>query len=311
MLALNDKSTYPIDEKQVTTWEELYPSVDVRQELGVQVALHCGESSVLDSDQLAWALAIVISQPKDYQSNLAEQDFIRQAFKCLFDTQETVGTWRHYAPLFHYPRVGNAYCYVFETFTTLLTLVLKPEADFLQGVLKNYSPELIRLWEYAKSTQSEIWTSSGKKGYAWSSGHRIQPKLESWATASVFSYAQALRKLLGIWTREEALKSLNLKPGFTTTEEAIAKLARLANTWTHSDLGDLLASMFVNPLLTANRREDCDPDEPLIEKDAVSFRDPFWTAWNRQNLVSERYCWSNRLEIYRTSSQSFRVRGTS
>ena len=144
-----------------------------RQQLGFQVSLHSGKSSVLDSDQLAWSLAILISRPEDFRSRLPEQDFIRQAFKCLFDTQEKVGTWRHYAPLFHYPNVGNAYCYVFESFTTLLTLVLKPEADFLRIVLRDYAPRLIELWRYAVSTQSEIKSASGKVtrlAYGWSSG---------------------------------------------------------------------------------------------------------------------------------------------
>jgi hypothetical protein len=91
-------------EEQMRLW--------ARQQLGVQVALHAGKSSKLDSDQLAWSLAILVTEPSKYESNLVEQDLIRQAFKCLFGTQEPIGTWRHYEPLFHYPNVGNAYCYV-------------------------------------------------------------------------------------------------------------------------------------------------------------------------------------------------------
>src|SRR5262249_3503809 len=153
-------------------------------------------SSVLDSDQLAWSLAIYISDPANYVSNLAGQDFLRQALKCLFSTQESVGTWRHYAPLFHYPHAGNAYCYVFETFSAILLEALKPKAEFVRSSLKEYFPQLIRLWQYATSTQAK--TASG--GLAWSSGHRIKPGRESWATASVFEFAQALRRLVGIWT---------------------------------------------------------------------------------------------------------------
>jgi ATPase family associated with various cellular activities (AAA) len=255
-----------------------------RQQLGLQVALHSGNSSVLDSDQLAWSLAIIVSRPRDYQSNLSEQDFIRQAFKCLFQTQEKVGTWRHYAPLFHYPSVGNAYCYVFETFTTLLTLVLKPEAGFLREVLREYAPRLIDLWQYSRSTKTEISTKSDKStkaeistnsdqapktGYGWSSGHRIQPNLESWATASVFAYAQALRRVIGLWTREEALKSLNYKVSFGTRPEAVRKLRERVGTWTHPNLANLLGSMFVNPILDDKGFDDCDPDEPLFSDDVA------------------------------------------
>ena len=77
------------------------------------------KSSKLDSDQLAWSLAILVSAPDEYESNLVEQDLIRQAFRCLFCN--TGANW-HVAPLralFHYPNVGNAYCYVFETFAAL------------------------------------------------------------------------------------------------------------------------------------------------------------------------------------------------
>ncbi len=34
-----------------------------RQQLGTQAALHSADSSVLDSDQFAWSLAILIAQP--------------------------------------------------------------------------------------------------------------------------------------------------------------------------------------------------------------------------------------------------------
>src|SRR5260370_26536319 len=106
--------------------------------------------------------------------NLAEQDFIRQAFKCLFSTQEKVGTWRHYAPLFHYPHAVNAYCYVFETFATILREALRPEADFVRNILKEYFTEIVRLWQYATSTK----TNRQKGGLAWSSGHINKPNLD-------------------------------------------------------------------------------------------------------------------------------------
>ncbi len=231
-----------------------------RQQLGVQVALHSGDSSLLDSDQLAWSLAIVISQPLDYQSKLAEQDLIRQSFRCLFSTQERVGTWRHYAPLFHYPHAGNAYCYVFETFATILKEALQPEAEFVRAVLKNYFMPLVRLWEYAKSTQAK--RPDGK--LAWSSGHRNKPTLESWATASVFAYAQALRRLVGVWTREEALATLNYRPTKPVAEAQHDVLER-SDIWTCDDLADRLWSMFINPVSRNRAEKEIEPDQPLIE----------------------------------------------
>src|ERR1700677_4637076 len=219
-----------------------------QQQLGVQIALHIGKSSKLDSDQLAWSLAILVSDPSTYESNLIEQDLVRQAFKCLFGTQEPIGTWRHYEPLFHYPNIGNAYCYVFETFAALLEQVLKPKAEFLRIVLKEHAPDLIRLWNYADATKAEIHDQKATLGqsFGWTSGHTVNRGVESWATASVFAYAQTLRMLLGIWTRDDALNSLNHKVSSRTIENAVADLNKRMRTWTHPDLPDLLASMFIN-----------------------------------------------------------------
>jgi hypothetical protein len=238
-----------------------------RQQLGLQVALHSGKSSKLDSDQLAWSLAILTREPNDYQSDLALQDIIRQSLKCLFSTQEPVGTWRHYAPLFHYPNAGNAYCYVFETFSILLEQALRPEAGFLRTVLREHAKSLIALWEYADSTKAKLPGGPGVitgKSYGWTSGHRIRPDIESWATASVFAYAQTLRRLIGIWTCDEALAGLNYKRSTKSSQEALDTLNKRSRTWTRPDLPDTLASMFINPLYTDQPEAAIDPDRYLI-----------------------------------------------
>jgi hypothetical protein len=250
-----------------------------RQQLGVQVALHSSSSSVLDTDQLAWSLAILVSQPQEYRSNLTEQDFIRQALKCLFSTQEKVGTWRHYAPLFHYPRAGNAYCYVFETFAAVLTEALEPEAEFARTILKEYFAPLVKLWEYATSTQAKL--ATGK--LAWSSGHRITPQLESWATASVFEFAQALRRLVGIWTREEALSTLNYKPQSGTKEKAKETVLSRADIWSSPDLAHQLWSMFINPASTPNTKDQTDPKSMLRNTGVSRELDP------DRPLIGERF----------------------
>ena len=245
-----------------------------RQQLGLQVALHAGKSSKLDSDQLAWSLAILTREPADYQSDLAMQDIIRQSLRCLFSTQEPVGTWRHYAPLFHYPNAGNAYCFVFETFAVLLEQALKPEAEFLRTVLKDHAKELIALWQYADSTKAKLPTGPGVvagRSCGWTSGHRIRPELESWATASVFAYVQMLRRLIGIWTCNDALDGLNYKRSARSREKALNTLNKRSRTWTRPDLPDTLASMFVNPLYTDRPEAAIDPDRFLIsEKSARS-----------------------------------------
>jgi len=180
-----------------------------RQQLGTQLGLHSASppSSVLDSDQLAWSLAIFLAFDETLTMNLENRDFLKQAFKCLFSTQAD-GTWRHYKPLFHYKEAGNAYCYVFETFAVLLQCALQAnaKAEMVRELLKPYRNNLMDLWRYADSTKIPVPRAPGGKEIGWCSGHRTNvTEPESWATASVFSYSQALRRLLGIWCREEAL----------------------------------------------------------------------------------------------------------
>jgi hypothetical protein len=297
-----------------------------KETLGYQISLHAADSSGLDTDQLGWSLAIYIRDPKTYQSKLAVQDFIRQAFSCLFSTQTRVGTWRHYAPLFHYKKTGNAYCYVFETFAAVLRQALKPQADFVRTVLKGHFSKLIKLWEYAKSTQSPLDGDTKKLG--WSSGHRPnKPNPESWATASVFAYAQCLRRLVGLWAREEALATLNYRRTYTSIAEAETKLAERSKTWTSPNLADHLWSMFINHVMDT-RSEDVrvqewlEPDEEPIGRDflrsAILFGPPGTSKttlvkaiagclrWDYVELHASHFVAGGLTDVQRTADLIFR-----
>ena len=204
-----------------------------RQQLGYQIGLHSASppSSVLDSDQLAWSLAIFLGFDGTLKVNLEKRDFLKQAFKCLFSTQ-TDGTWRHYKPLFHYKNAGNAYCYVFETFAVLLHSALREGAiaEMIRELLKPYGNQLLDLWRYAESTKIPL--ASGSKELGWCSGHRTNITApESWATASVFSYAQSLRRLIGIWCREEAQSSLDTPRRAISPDKAALEITSRGKTW--------------------------------------------------------------------------------
>src|SRR5262249_9954150 len=124
-----------------------------KQSLGYQVSLHAANSSLLDSDQLAWCLGIFCRFGQStYHANMVDQHFLRFGFKCLFSTQSEVGTWRHYQPLFHYSASGNAYCQPFETFAMLTAIALRDDAEFLRRTLKGYFKQLLGLYEYAVNT---------------------------------------------------------------------------------------------------------------------------------------------------------------
>lgn len=241
-----------------------------RQQLGSQLGLHSASppSSVLDSDQLAWSLAIFLRFDETLKVNLEKRDFIKQAFKCLFSTQ-TDGTWRHYKPLFHYKDAGNAYCYVFETFAALLHCALRQgaEAEMVRELLKPYDKNLMDLWRYADSTKIPIMV--GDKEVGWCSGHRTNVKSpESWATASVFSYAQALRRLIGIWCRENAQTTLKTSRSRLSPIEAAGEIVSRGKTWgtNKNPVSEQLWTMFINPARMHECRDKFEPDSQPIEK---------------------------------------------
>lgn len=257
-----------------------------REKLGFQVSLHSADSSMLDTDELAWCLAVVTRFGDYLQSDLTEQDFIRQAVKCLFSTQLEVGTWRHYKPLFHYRDAGNAYCYVYETFNVLLSNTLRPDrtSTFLRAAYKENLSGLLRLWKYAVDTQTVLEPTSGGDPAAvgWSSGHKQNsPNPESWATASVFSFAQALRRLVGLWVSEDASSSLSVKKTSLSTKEAEEKIETRGRTWSNSPAPatDLLFSLFINPQRMRVRDDsrlepDLQPIEDRHARGAILFGPP-------------------------------------
>jgi hypothetical protein len=240
-----------------------------RQQLGSQLGLHSGSppSSMLDSDQLAWALAIFLRFDRALKVNLENRDFTKQALRCLFSTQID-GTWRHYKPLFHYEEAGNAYCYVFETFAALLQCALLegPEAAMFRDLLKPYGKNLMDLWLYADSTKIPL--AQGGKEIGWCSGHRTNvTEPESWATASVFSYAQALRQLTGIWCREEALFSRQTSRTRDTEKRAATKIAEQGQTWGKgAPVSEQLWTLFVNPVRKQGPGDILEPDSQPIEE---------------------------------------------
>jgi hypothetical protein len=243
-----------------------------RQQLGTELGLHSAspQSSVLDSDQLAWSLAIFLAFDKTLTMNLENRDFLKQAFKCLFSTQAD-GTWRHYKPLFHYKKVGNAYCYVFETFAVLLQCALqeRAEAEMLRELLKPYCNNLMDLWRYADSTKIPVPRALGGKEIGWCSGHRTNiTEPEGWATASVFSYAQALRRLVGIWCREEALADRKAPRTRQHRDDAAKDMAARGDTWRvdKAPVSERLWTMFVNPARMHECIDKLEPDSQPIQK---------------------------------------------
>ena len=245
--------------------------------LASQVALHAADSDQADPNQLAWSLASELTDPQN-AANLATGELSRQslykaALSAFFDQQLPSGKWPLGQPLFHYPSAGNAYCYTFETLAELLrpALAETPYGRLLRDLLRPHVRQLQLAWEFARATAVPL--APGRPAVGWVSGHhphRTAP--EGWATASVFSFTQRYRRLLGAYTREAAAGELGVRPPkFRSSDEALVRLEERGRTWTGGETwsaGEQLAALFLHPVMAASApSETIDPDRKLIQDD--------------------------------------------
>ena len=256
-----------------------------RRTLATQTALISGKQAAFDAHQLAWALSTDVLCRANSETDLpttADHQHIElydAALEAFFSEQHD-GRWRLYEPLFHYLQAGNAYCYTYETLAELLRLALRQEQGrVLRDHLRGYSQDLIDVWHYARKTALKL---EGNSGVGWCSGHhphRTHP--EAWATASVFSYLQNLRCLIGHWTSEEAKQDLAVRPSrYSSKDDGRKKLADRGTTWRFRDsqtVGRQIAMLFLHPIeATARQLTLIDPDRPLVSeaRSAVLFGPP-------------------------------------
>lgn len=241
--------------------------------LGMQATLIAAKADPVDASQLGWALAAQFQKSPEppLTRESAHLELYRAALAAFFSEQLPSGGWRLYRPLFHYPEAGNAYCYTFETLTEILRPALHTtNGKVLRDLLRPYANDLIKAWHFARDTQIDL----GKPGcYGWCSGHHPhRTAAEGWATASVFSFLQVLRRLVACWTQDAAAASLGVRlPRWPSQTEARSVLAERGDTWTNPDdsskwtVNRRIAAMFINPIRADYvERVELDPDQSLL-----------------------------------------------
>jgi len=168
-------------------------------ELPRQFALIQSESKSADAFAVAYLVMLVATVTPSTKISPEQTSIQRTALKTFFDCQGVDGTWPLSRPLFHYPQVGNAYCYDYEMLTQLL------QQEELNDILLEYLPQLRRAAESAPNT---VYRVEGNIR-TWTSGHHPQKGgPESWATASVYHFFQCLDRLLAKAVRIELFQYL-------------------------------------------------------------------------------------------------------
>jgi len=152
-----------------------------------ELALRFSKSKTADAYSLAYSAMTfsICSTPSEQTPD--EKHILNCAIDALFDFQLLDGSWPRGKPLFHYPLMGNAYCYEYEMLTQLLQC-----ADLQPRLLLHID----KLMRSARRLPEASYPLEGG-GFAWASGHHPQERgPESWSTASVYHFLYEFDRLL-------------------------------------------------------------------------------------------------------------------
>lgn len=152
-----------------------------------ELALVVSNSKTADPLSLAYSVILVSICGSILELTPDQNYILRKALDVFFASQREDGSWPLSRPLFHYPEVGNAYCFEYELLAQLLQ-----EKD-LWGLLLKFIPNLAKAISHLRDTSYQF--SNGGKG--WASGHHPQLKgPESWSTASVYHFLYEVDRML-------------------------------------------------------------------------------------------------------------------
>ncbi|WP_158667840.1 ATP-binding protein [Bradyrhizobium guangdongense] len=174
-----------------------------RAEADRQVALISARSKSADPLSLAYAIALSTEVASDEQNSPESKQIFSHALSLFFGSQNEDGSWPTSRPLFHYPKVGNAYCYEYEVLTQLLS------SQLLRLELLPYLAQLEKTAYLLQKTAYDLQPDSPGIKLAWASGHHPQiAGPESWSTASVYHFVHALDRLVAEGIRRAVFAEL-------------------------------------------------------------------------------------------------------
>ncbi|MGH6897350.1 MAG: ATP-binding protein [Geminicoccaceae bacterium] len=170
-------------------------------EIDHQLALSLAKSKNTDMFHLIYSI-ILVANVGDLEKTTPDQNLVLQAaLQKFFDEQLPDGTWPRSRPLFHYPGVGNAYCFEYEMLTQLL------QSSSLRDRLLHYLSNLSKAAFALEDTAYPL----PDGGHGWASGHHPQFQgPESWSTASAYHFAYGLDRLAAEAIRKVVFEDLQV-----------------------------------------------------------------------------------------------------
>jgi len=174
-----------------------------RGEINKQLALLNAGSRSADPMQMAYAIILAAESQGGDDVAPESKTILGYAIQRFFESQNDRGVWPLSQPLFHYPDVGNAYCFEYELLGQLVA------CQPLQTELLKHLPRLRASAEILGQTSFDLNPAQPGMIVGWASGHHPQiPGPESWSTASVYEFVTALDRLVAEAIRRSVFDEL-------------------------------------------------------------------------------------------------------